>query len=88
MDREAWHAAVHGVAESWTWQSDWTELNWTEEKCVCKVDIQPISISFLYIHIVLFPSKLTTSKKISSEIQYVNIIFWILLPSNNETGDP
>ena len=27
MDREAWHAAVHGVANSWTWLSDWTELN-------------------------------------------------------------
>ena len=23
-DRDAWHAAVHGVAESWTWLSDWT----------------------------------------------------------------
>ena len=28
MDREAWHAAVHGVAKSCTWLSDWTELNW------------------------------------------------------------
>ena len=27
MDREAWHAAVHGVAKSWTWLGDWTELN-------------------------------------------------------------
>ena len=26
MDREAWHAAVHGVAKSWTWLSYWTEL--------------------------------------------------------------
>ena len=26
MDREAWHAAVHGVAKSWAWLSDWTEL--------------------------------------------------------------
>ena len=27
MDREAWHAAGHGVAKSWTQLSDWTELN-------------------------------------------------------------
>ena len=28
MDREAWRAAVHGVSKSWTWLSNWTELNW------------------------------------------------------------
>ena len=28
MDREAWRAAVQGVANSWMWLSDWTELNW------------------------------------------------------------
>ena len=26
MDREAWHAAVHGVTKSQTWLSGWTEL--------------------------------------------------------------
>ena len=32
MNREAWRAAIHGVAKSRTWLSDWTELtdanNW------------------------------------------------------------
>ena len=28
MDREAWHTAVNGVAESWTRLSNWTEQNW------------------------------------------------------------
>ena len=46
MDREAWHAAIHGVAKSHTQLSDWIELNWTEPtypinaKCIlfkCKI---------------------------------------------------
>ena len=32
MDREAWSAAVHGVAKSWTRLSDWTELNWASNE--------------------------------------------------------
>ena len=30
MDREAWHAAVHGVTKSLTRVSDWTRLNWSK----------------------------------------------------------
>ena len=30
MDREAWRAAIHGVAKSRTWLSDWTD--WTDWK--------------------------------------------------------
>ena len=30
MDRKAWRAAIHGVAKSWAWLGDWTELNWNE----------------------------------------------------------
>ena len=37
MDREAWRAAIHGVAKSWTWLSDWTELNWTELKVLLAI---------------------------------------------------
>ena len=31
MDREAWHASVHGVAKSWIWLSNWTELSYYEQ---------------------------------------------------------
>ena len=31
MDREAWHAAVHGVTKSQTWLSDWTGLKYGRE---------------------------------------------------------
>ena len=34
MNGEAWHSAVHGVAKSQTWLSDWTELNY---KKICGV---------------------------------------------------
>ena len=37
MYREAWCAAVHGVAKSWTRLSDWTELNWTDSNTCKKV---------------------------------------------------
>ena len=38
MDREAWHAVIHGVAKSWTRA---TELNWTEVNWImwCKGDV-------------------------------------------------
>ena len=36
MDREAWRAAIHGVAKSRTQLSDWTELNWTQYALVAQ----------------------------------------------------
>ena len=33
MDREAWHAAVHGVAKGQTWLSSWTELIHWKDWC-------------------------------------------------------
>ena len=49
MDREAWHAAVHGVAKSWTRLSTWTELNWKFENS---------KIQFTMSHYILLSFKL------------------------------
>ena len=37
MDREAWHAVAHGVARSWTWLSDWTELQSSSNQVKCSL---------------------------------------------------
>ena len=42
LDREAWHAAGHGAAKSWTQLNDWTELNW-------------ICLTFVYINLLSSP---------------------------------
>ena len=42
MDREAWRAAIHWVAKSQTWLSDWTELNW--------IQILKVSLKILCFH--------------------------------------
>ena len=57
MDREACCAAVHGVAKSWTWLSNWTKLNWNglEEYIKCCMDI----IIYIYAFV----------KKINEKIQ-------------------
>ena len=69
MDREAWRAAIHGVAKSRTRLSDWTELNWTTHShLLCcspfpkpkdfPVKTIPIAPTFK-IHFILFIFKIT-----------------------------
>ena len=71
MDREAWRAAVHGFAESWTWMSIWTELygceSWTIKKAECRrMDIFEL---WCWKRLLRIPWSASQSilKKISSE---------------------
>ena len=46
MDREAWHAAIHGITKSQTRLSNWTELNWfIARKAISKTDF-----TYIYTH--------------------------------------
>ena len=57
MDREAWHAAIRGVAKSQTWLSDWTD--WL--KYIWFANIFSNSVSCLFtLLIVSFYAKLLT----------------------------
>ena len=50
MDRETWRAAVHGVAKSRTWLSDWTELNWRGSGFYHKRHNSDFAFSFKKFH--------------------------------------
>ena len=63
MDREAWHAAVHGVAKSWTWLCDWMELNWMW----LYFTLSSVFISFL-IHFLVHFSSLMLKLNLSSNM--------------------
>ena len=47
MDREAWSAAIHGVAKSQTWLSTWSELNCAELEYMVRVCL---SLSYLFLY--------------------------------------
>ena len=77
MDREAWHAVIHGVTNSRTRLSDWIELNWmflSRMFCcslfallfsVCHADITFISIMVLFFSsLFLLPRPLIVFKSI------------------------
>ena len=49
MDREAWRAAVHGVAKSGTWLRDWGELTEGYHSILTQVNIKMLVISSVII---------------------------------------
>ena len=60
MDREAWRAAIHGVAKSLTWLSNWTELKYTRVTILNKQNYLQLFCDFFvgFLHLVHFGSHL------------------------------
>ena len=60
MGREAWRAAIHGVAKSQTQLSDWTELNWTRLVIALLPRSKSVLISWLQSSsaVILKPKKI------------------------------
>ena len=74
MDSEAWRAAIHGVAKSWTRLSYWTELSWTlpVRNSSWKLEVLPES----------FFLSLSTTKLFSSLISSASYRFSLVLSWN------
>ena len=72
MDREAWRAAIHGVAKSWTWLSNWTELYWTE------LIVLEHSCSLLPLH----SSVPQANTELTDNRGWLTLIGWVILPTS------
>ena len=70
MDREAWHAAVHGVPKSQTWLSDWTEL---------RIIVQWRCYSF-HLFVFIFMPLQCTQMFICIYPNILNFLFIYILP--------
>ena len=85
MDREAWRAAIHGVAKSRTRLSNWTELNWTDRVTYLNIffflmgtsGLKVICSSFLVLvfNVILFMEV----KQSTNWLQFSETILLILL---------
>ena len=53
MDREARSVAVHGVAKSWTWLNNWTEVNWGDSAEIHILDLLLIAVWALQVSEIL-----------------------------------
>ena len=80
MDREAWHAAVHGVTKSKSWLRDWTELK--ELLGISEQSGVAISWSEVkYQTIILGIERKREPRKFSF---YFHFVHWILLLDSND----
>ena len=75
MDREAWRAAVHGVAKSQTQLKDWIELSWTAQSAnfhinVFMVHLISTYVSFLFLSQCFLELFLTRSKPMTNSIYF------------------
>ena len=69
MEREAWHAAVHGVAKNRTWLSNWTELTNSQSflKLLCIESVITSNHLILCHALLLLPSIFPSIRVFSNE---------------------
>ena len=78
MDREAWRAAVSRVAKSWTWLSNWTELNYicnqSASNCMKKWKCWSLSCAWLFV------TPWAVAHQASLFMEFSRQVYWSGLP--------
>ena len=78
MDREAWHAAIHGMAKNRTWLSDWTELNWnTKDLCIYILQVSFLMTCFFTLLVMFFDEQMSLS---FSSVQLLSYVWLFATP--------
>ena len=89
MDREAWRAAIHGVAKSQTLLNDWTELNYLSVNCIHHSFLFLDTSECISLEIFSFITKMYLSKSVKLTLNSLLLfiiyeitenIYWFLLP--------
>ena len=73
-DREAWHAAVHGVTKSCTWPSDWTttlsiEMRGSAISRICSESIKRVNLQLKILHLKIVDWCVNNFKLSSTKMQ-------------------
>ena len=77
MDREAWRAAIHGVAKSRTWLSDWSDLIYTCIYTCVYIHTHPYTYVYTHTHSNDRTTRLVHFLEIMMEICWLSA--WILV---------
>ena len=74
MDREAWHAVVHGVAKSWTQLSDCTELNCLPSRLLSTPISSAESLSHDQLFVTLWTAACQASLSITISLSLLKLM--------------
>ena len=90
MDREGWHAAVHGITKSWTLLSYWTELNFIISRAISPLfsssilgTYRPWGVHLSVSYFFAFPYCSWSSQSKNTKVVCYSLLQWTMFCLNS-----